>query len=103
MPVITENQGRALHRLIDIARRDTGQSKKVASFLLAWWNAEQLGGFDLTDLWAVDAAIEADMLDVIALIAANRGKYPNDFGLTREFQEIIKVWHEGTIVDKPRL
>ena len=47
----------ALERLIDIARGDTGQSRKVANFLLAWWNAEECGGFDLTDVWGVDKSI----------------------------------------------
>ena len=31
----------ALDRLIGIAQRDTGQSRKVANFLLAWWNANE--------------------------------------------------------------
>ena len=29
----------ALERLIQIAQGDTGQSRIVANFLLAWWNA----------------------------------------------------------------
>jgi hypothetical protein len=37
-----ENQAayEALGRLLDIARRYTGQSRRVADFLLAWHNAE---------------------------------------------------------------
>ena len=62
----------ALERLIDIARGDTGQSRKVANFLLAWWNAEECGGFDLTEVWGVDRSIAADMLSVFALLAACR-------------------------------
>ena len=46
---ISEAQAAALERLIDIAQRDTGQSRRVADFLLAWWNAGECGGFDLTD------------------------------------------------------
>ncbi len=38
----------AFHRLVAIAQRDTGQSRRVADFLLAWWNAGECGGFDLT-------------------------------------------------------
>jgi hypothetical protein len=47
----------ALERLIEMAQGDTGQSRIVANFLLAWWNAAECGGFDLTDVWAVDTAI----------------------------------------------
>jgi hypothetical protein len=46
----------ALQRLIQIAQDDTGQSRIVANFLLAWWNAGECGGFDLTDVWGVDTA-----------------------------------------------
>ena len=35
----------ALNRLIAIAHNDTGQSRRVAGFLLAWWNADECGGF----------------------------------------------------------
>jgi hypothetical protein len=36
-----------------IAKRDTGQSRRVANFLLAWHNPEENGGWDPTDLWNV--------------------------------------------------
>jgi hypothetical protein len=40
----------ALTRLIEIAQKDTGQSRRVADFLLAWHNAAENGGWDVTDL-----------------------------------------------------
>ena len=40
---LTEHQQAALERLIYVARADTGQSRRVASFLLAWWNAAEIG------------------------------------------------------------
>jgi hypothetical protein len=46
----------ALDRLLTLADSDTGQSRRAANFILAWWNAETLGGFDLADLFAVDAS-----------------------------------------------
>jgi hypothetical protein len=42
----------------------------VANFLLAWWN--ECGGFDLTDVWAVDTAIAVDMVQDT--------NYPHCFG-----------------------
>lgn len=81
-----------VERLIQIAKGDTNQSKHVASFLLAWWNAERLGGFDLTDLWHLDGAIRADMLHVFEAIAAHQGIYPDRLGYRDDFQEIIARW-----------
>ena len=52
----------ALTRLIEIAQKDTGQSRRVADFLLAWHNAAENGGWDVTDLWNVDQSIADDML-----------------------------------------
>ena len=40
----------ALTRLFDLARRDTGGGQVAAIFLLACWNAAQLGDFDLTEM-----------------------------------------------------
>jgi len=59
----------ALERLLDHALLHTGQARRVADFLLAWWNAGECGSFDLTNLWAVDDAIAADMATVFLLIA----------------------------------
>ena len=40
----------ALMRLLQVAHSDTGQARVVADFLLAWWDAESCGGFDLAGL-----------------------------------------------------
>lgn len=81
----------ALRRLIDVARHDTGQSRRVAGFLLAWWNAASCGGFDLTDLWAVDRDIAQDMLAVIGLVARIH-EYPPALGFDAEFRQIVRAW-----------
>lgn len=86
----------ALKRIVEIAGHDTGQSAKCANLLLAWWNAGKCGGFDLTDLWAVDTAIARDMLQVIGLIARQR-HYP-DVYLDREvFVALVKDWRPALI------
>ena len=87
----SEAELEALRRLLDIARHDTGQSRRVASFLLAWWNAQSCGGFDLTDLWAVDEAIAKDMLIVLGLIARVH-EYPPALGFESEFKQILRAW-----------
>ncbi|QOT82185.1 hypothetical protein [Cupriavidus basilensis] len=30
------------------------RARRVADFLLAWWNAGECSGFDLTNLWQLD-------------------------------------------------
>jgi hypothetical protein len=81
----------ALERLVRVAQGDTGQSRKVANFLLAWWNAAECGGFDLTDVWGVDTAIAVDMLRVFALLAERR-QYPDTLGYGKQFESIVRTW-----------
>ncbi|CAJ3264023.1 DUF7673 family protein [Burkholderia pseudomallei] len=85
------NEKAALERLIEIARRDTGQSRRVADFLLAWWNAGQCGRFDFTTAWGVDDAIAADMVTVFGLIV-RVNKYPDTLGYEAEFNDIVREW-----------
>ena len=91
MPVIDTAELAPIHRLIEIARSDTGQSRRVANFLLAWWNAGSCGGFDLTDLWMVDRKIADDMLATAAFIATHH-EYPNSYGLRADFETLIALW-----------
>lgn len=81
----------ALKRLIVIAQGDTGQSRRVADFLLAWWNAGTCGAFDLTTLWGVDASIARDMVTVFGLIA-KVNQYPNSLGYEEPFKRIVRAW-----------
>jgi hypothetical protein len=81
----------ALARLVKIAQGDTGQSRRVADFLLAWWNAGSCGGFDLTNLWAVDGAIAEDMAAVVRLIG-NVHRYPDSLGYGADFEKIVELW-----------
>jgi hypothetical protein len=92
----------ALARLVKIAKSDTGQSRRVADFLLAWWNAGSCGSFDLTNLWAVDSAIAEDMAAVVLLIARVH-RYPDSLGYGADFEEIVRLWRpELTEPDRKR-
>jgi len=81
----------AFERLLDLARSDTGQSRRAADFILAWWNASELGGFDLADVFAVDMAIGHDMARVFAWLASlTSAEYPEAY--EADIKEIIRLW-----------
>lgn len=98
-PGLMRNEGDALERLLTIARGDTGQSALVANFLLAWWNAAECGGFDFTDLWALDKAITDDILIIIGFLA-RRNMYPDNIqsegggtlSFNKEFEALVHQW-----------
>ena len=85
-----------LERLIRIAQGDSGQCRVVANFLLAWWNAAEYGGFDLTDVWAVDSKIAADMLAVFGQLVHCR-RYPDSLGYEKQFQIIVQRWRPPAV------
>ena len=66
-PKVQLEEHEALNRLLVIAQGNTGQSRIVADFLLAWWNAGTCGAFDITSTWALDDAIVRDVLIVCGL------------------------------------
>lgn len=84
----------ALTRLIPIAMSDTGQSKRVADFLMAWWNGPDLGHFQIADIFGLDAAIANDITTVIGFLGQNdRGAvYIDSLGFAEEMQDIIALW-----------
>jgi hypothetical protein len=84
----------ALERLIAVAQNGTGQGRIVSNFLLAWWNAEECGGFDLTEVWGVDTEIAVDMLRVFAMMAERR-QYPDTLGYGKQFEAIVHRWRRG--------
>ncbi len=81
----------AFERLLGVARSDTGQSRRVANFILAWWNADSLGGFDLADIFTVDREIGRDMATVVASLAElSAAEYPEAY--SAEIENLIRLW-----------
>lgn len=75
--------------LLGVAEGDTGQSTRVRNFLLAWWNAEECGGFDLTDLWNVDMEI-VEAIQRILFVLPNYRFYPDRLGFGQRFERIAR-------------
>lgn len=88
---MTAQERSALERLLAIAESDTGQARRVADFLLAWWNAGSCGKFDLTELWSVDTAIAVDMATVFTFVARVHS-YPDKLGFSRQFEAVVSAW-----------
>ncbi len=88
---MNEQTKAALERLLKIARSDTGQSRRVADFLLAWWNAGSCGSFDFTTMWACDRAIVDDMVTVFAYVG-HHDHYPDALGFGPEFESVVNAW-----------
>ncbi|ACD21579.1 DUF7673 family protein [Paraburkholderia phytofirmans] len=91
MEKITVGERAALERLIGHAQRETGQARRVADFLLAWWNPSNCGGFDITTAWGLDEEIAADVVTVFGL-AVRCNSYPDTLGYKNQFEHIVRAW-----------
>lgn len=81
----------ATMKLLAVAQRDTGQSRRCANFLLAWWNSDANGGFPLHDLWNVDRDLKEAMTTVFLYVRDN-WEYPTALGLSQEFEDLADRW-----------
>lgn len=89
---MTERESDAVDRLALLAMRsDSGQARRVADFLLAWWNPELCGRFDMTDAWSCDDDIVEDMVTVFGFIARHK-VYADTLGYQKQFEAIVAAW-----------
>jgi hypothetical protein len=101
IPAMRPEEIAALERLLAVAcandpggsmsQGSTHQSMIVADFLLSWWDSVNCGHFDITNLWAIDAVIVADMQIVFGMIARVR-VYPDVLGYEEQFREVMDNW-----------
>lgn len=99
IPEMPQDTWAALERLLEIAHGDSGQCRYAANFLLAWWNAGELGGFDFTDAWAVDAAIQDDMVTLFAFVVRH-AVYPSVFSFGGEFEDLVRRWRPHVLASE---
>jgi len=94
--MLCDEQRAALERLFEIAiEHDSGGARRVADFLLAWWNARENGGFDFADLWYLDSSIRSDILLVITFIASNQTYLEDEFG--EKFKRVHAAWRAAAV------
>lgn len=83
----------ALGRLVVVAKSDTGQSRRVANFLLAWWNGDDWGHFPIADLFGLDTELARDIAMIIAFLAEHPGAiYPDAFGRREDMTDLVELW-----------
>lgn len=94
-----EPEKAALERLLKIAQGDTGQSRRVADFLLAWWNSGQCGSYDLTTAWGLDDDIVDDVCAVFRL-ASRAHSYPDTLGYGPQFEAVVRAWRPELVQEE---
>jgi hypothetical protein len=88
----------AVRRLLALAKSDTGQSRRAANFLLAWWNGDDCGHFPITDLFAVDTGVAADMALIFSHLGAHPGAvYPDAYGVRTEMEALVRQWRPDIV------
>lgn len=81
----------ALHRLMVIARRDTGQSGRVAAFLLGLYNGNRFK-FNLNDLRGLDMEIFDDCIKVLRMDAHPQKEVCDYFDDAHLFERLAVDW-----------
>jgi hypothetical protein len=79
--------------LLNSLETDRGHrnARSAANFILAWWNAESLGAFDIADQFALDQTIARDMATVFSWLASrSNAAYPEEY--RTEIEAIIEAW-----------
>lgn len=83
----------AMVRCFQRARGSSGGESRVRRLLFAWWNAAELGGFDICDLWGLSDEWREDCLTVIAMVGRGpQGWYADEYGFGEEMRELIEVY-----------
>jgi hypothetical protein len=93
---ITPTERQALDNLLRHAQGDTGQSRRVADFLLAWWNLSECGKHDLTTAWGLDDDLMEDVC-VVFRLASRANSYPDTLGYGPQFEAVVRAWRPELI------
>ena len=91
MDVLVKTEHRALERLLTFAVGKGMQNKIVADFLLAWWDAERYGRFDLQRTVALNAALLEDIA-ALATFVQRCSTHPEAMGYGEQFNAVIRKW-----------
>ena len=86
-PKVSATEHEALLRLLEVAAGNSGQSRMVADFLLAWWNAGSCGAYGITTAWGLDEVLAEDVITV-----SRAREYPDALGYGEAFGRVVATW-----------
>ncbi len=89
--------GDALDVLIPVARSDTGQSRRVANFLLAWWNGPDLGHLEVVDIASIDRELAEAMCVILLFLGQHGMEYANLWGRRKDMEDLFDLWRSHLI------
>jgi hypothetical protein len=89
--VLFEEAGEALGRLIVAADSDTGGARRVAEFLLSWWDGAE-GKWPLINISNVDPEVGEDMLIILASLAQNNVTYAHAWDRGTDIARLFDRW-----------
>lgn len=85
----------SLDRLFEMAiEHSSGGPRRIADFLLAWWNARDYGSFDFTEFWSLDRRIIDDCLIVLRFVAHNKTYLDELPEYKEKFKRVHAIWRE---------
>ena len=92
LPKIREEGKAALQRLLPVAHRNSGQSEKVAGFLLGLYNGPRFP-YDMTNLRCLDQDIFEDCMAVLRMDSTPEKEVHQYFeGGGKIFEQLAKDW-----------
>ncbi len=88
---LNEEVARSIRTLIAAATTGKHTAEPVASFLLAWYDAQTYGGFNLQDIWLMDEPARKAAATLFAWLSKTYAK-PKDLDLDLVFKIISDRW-----------
>jgi hypothetical protein len=92
MAALQESERLALDRLLSYALGKGKQNRIVADYLLAWWDAERYGAFDLQRSSALKDSVQEDMVALFGFVARCQ-LHPDALDYREPFEAIVRRWH----------
>lgn len=89
----SKEEREALAFAFEAAAGSSGGQTRMRRLLFAWFNAQELGGFDFTDLWSLDQRHLSAALTIIRMIARSpMGWYPEHYGYDADMTALVETY-----------